>query len=405
MSINIRKNNYLFLLSVILFWFAQYVYIPHQVNFLESTYTSASLVGLVIAAYGISQMLLRIPIGFLADFYSINKPFIFIGSLGAGLASCFRIFWPNGHGFFIANLFSGLASATWISFMVFYIVGNSHQEIVKKTSNIIMAMNIGMLSAFIFSSGLYDLLGMKGMTIASFLAGILSFICILSLGQFKTTLSPTNRSHKNLKYILSILFNKRLLFFSFITLIQQGVQMTTTMSYSNQIIKDLGASEYLVGISSVIYMSASVIFSWIAKSKYLSRINPIKPILFSLMCLVIYLVIFSVVESVSLALLLQILPGITTGLCFTYLNSEALKGVDLPRKSTATGAFQAIYAIGMTLFPIFVSSVAEQTDLQTSYLYLVVLVGISIGLLLVYEMKAFRKNRKQQNMVIIKKSI
>lgn len=43
-----------------------------------------------------------------------------IGALSSGCASLFRIIFNNGIGFLIGNLFSGFASAMWISFMVLY---------------------------------------------------------------------------------------------------------------------------------------------------------------------------------------------------------------------------------------------------------------------------------------------
>lgn len=45
MFVNLRNNNYLFLVAVLLFWFAQYVYIPNQVNFLESISVGSTVNG------------------------------------------------------------------------------------------------------------------------------------------------------------------------------------------------------------------------------------------------------------------------------------------------------------------------------------------------------------------------
>lgn len=387
MKVDTFKNDRLFLTSVMLFWFAQYVYTPHQVNYLENQLVNGSLIGMVIAAYGISQMILRIPIGFLADYYAITKPFIFLGALGAGLASIIRLFYPDGTGFLIANLFSGFASASWISFMVFYVVGSTEEKRINKTSNIIMAMNLGMLSAFVFSGLLYNRLGMKGMVIAGILSGVLACLLLINIRGFTHPVHSTQTTHKDPFYILSIFLNKKLLFFSLIALVQQGIQMTTTMSYSNQIIKSIGANDLFIGLASVIYMSASVFFSWLAKHDVLRRVNRIKSIIFSLGCLFIYLVCYSQVTSVTLALVLQILPGITTGLCFTYLNSEAMSEVDEAQKSTAMGIFQAIYAIGMSLFPMLASSVAKDSNIRLSYLYFSFVVLLAIFLLCYYQLK------------------
>ena len=60
----IRMNQHiLFYIIVTLFWFAQYVYIPFQSTYLISIGTISSMVGIIIGAYGITQMLLRLPVG------------------------------------------------------------------------------------------------------------------------------------------------------------------------------------------------------------------------------------------------------------------------------------------------------------------------------------------------------
>ena len=82
--------------------------------------TSTSFIGIIIGSYGISQMVLRLPVGFLANYRNKHKMIMLIGSLSSGCASLFRIIFNNGIGFLIGNLFSGLASAMWISFMVLY---------------------------------------------------------------------------------------------------------------------------------------------------------------------------------------------------------------------------------------------------------------------------------------------
>ena len=74
-------------------------------------------------------------------------------------------------------------------------------------------------------------------------------------------------------------------------------------------------------------------------------------------------------------LFLQILPGMSTGILFSYLTSEAMCGIEAKKRSTAMGLFQAVYAIGMTTFPIFTGNIASGFSIQYGYL---VLAGISM---------------------------
>lgn len=62
--------------------------------------TSTSFIRIIIGSYGISQMVLRLPVGLLANYRNKHKMIMLIGSLSSGCASLFRIIFNNGIGFF-----------------------------------------------------------------------------------------------------------------------------------------------------------------------------------------------------------------------------------------------------------------------------------------------------------------
>lgn len=67
LKMKLNKQKILFI-AVIFFWFAQYVYIPYQTPYLTMIQTSTSFIGIIIGSYGISQMVLRLPVGLLANY-------------------------------------------------------------------------------------------------------------------------------------------------------------------------------------------------------------------------------------------------------------------------------------------------------------------------------------------------
>ena len=54
--------------------------------------TSTSFIGIIIGSYGISQMVLRLPVGLLADYRNKHKMIMLIGALSSGCASCLELF-------------------------------------------------------------------------------------------------------------------------------------------------------------------------------------------------------------------------------------------------------------------------------------------------------------------------
>ncbi len=62
-----RIREWTLLAVVVLFWFAQYVYIPYQTPFLVEQGVASGVIGTVVGAYGVTQMLFRLPVGVMAD--------------------------------------------------------------------------------------------------------------------------------------------------------------------------------------------------------------------------------------------------------------------------------------------------------------------------------------------------
>lgn len=381
MKRKINSQNMFFLLIVSLFWFAQYVYIPYQTTYLTEVGVAGSVVGIVVGAYGISQLILRLPVGICADRVGKHKPFIMAGAAAAGAASLFRFCLCDERGFMAGNLLSGFASAMWISFMVFYTGKFKKDEQQKATSQIIMFNNIGMLLGFIASTLCYSKIGMRSLCLLSVAAGGIAFFMALWLKEEGKKLPASSITVPEL---LQVCQGRRILVFSLIALIQQGIQLTTTMSFTNQILKDCGASDGLVGISSIIYMMAAVCFSALASSKFCERKGPKFWIPAVLAVLIVYCALVPAVSSISVILVLQILPGMATGILFSYSTSEAMQGIPEEKKSTAMGFFQAVYAIGMTTFPMFTGSIASTWGMEPGYLTLAGIAAVGIVIAKVY---------------------
>ena len=375
-----NAQNGIFLAIVTLFWFAQYVYIPHQTPYLTASGMAGNAVGIIVGAYGISQMILRLPVGVWADRAGKHKAFIMTGAAAAGLASVCRVLMCDGRGFFAANLLSGLASAMWISFTVFYTGKFEEKNQQRATSRIVLFNNFGMLLGFVISAVFYEKIGMRNLCLLSVAAGAAAFLLALLLKGEKRRGGDTP-----VPQLLRVCAGKRLIVFSLVALIQQGIQITTTMSFTNQILKDCGASDGIVGISSILYMMSAVCFSAMASSRFCERRSPGFWIRIVLAGLAVYLILVPAVESIPVILILQLLPGMATGIVFSYAMSEAMKGVPKEKKSTAMGFFQAVYAIGMTAFPMFTGSVIAAEGMRSGYLILAVIAAVGILIVTAYQ--------------------
>lgn len=363
----VNKQSKIILIVTLFYWFAQYVYVPYQTPYLASIQVGSNFIGLVVGAYGLCQMLIRFPLGVATDKGINHKKLIVLGPILAGGASLIRCIFPDGMGFLLANVISGASSALWLSFIAAFLYLNQNFTKTKSMGILIMFNNIGMLMAFLASTFLYPLMGMKFLCWLSVIAGAIGALVALTMKhQNYQSRNPNN----TIKDLVMVVKNKELILYSTLALIQQGIQMATTMSFTNNIIKNIGAPSYCEGIASIIYMIAAVLFAQVTTTKYLHVLKNSTWIAVSFILLGIYCFLIPYMTNIWIIFLLQLIPGMGTGVLFSLLNSSALAHVSPDKISGGTGFFQAVYAIGVIFFPIGAGILKRNSSIASAFLVL-----------------------------------
>jgi MFS family permease len=373
------KNKILILIVTVLFWFCIYVYMPYQTSYLLGMGYTASLVGAVVGAYGLTQLICRIPLGIMADKKASHKAIIMLGVIFAGLASGIRLLMPNAAGFFVGSLFSGIAASSWISFLVFFTGFYEKRENQKATGIIMGLNNTGILLGFVTGALLYDSFGMKLMCILSIVFAVPAVTLCLFVKEEKREL----KAGLPVKELLKVCWNKRLLVFAFISLVQQGIVMSTAMSFTTQVVKDLGADGMQIGICSIIYILVAVISSMMSSKQVFVKIGGKVCVPVILGGMILYCILVPNAVSIWQIYLLQCLAGLTQGFVFSLCTSEAMGEVEPEKKSTAMGAYQAVYAIGMTFLPMLSGKISAAFSMKTAYyvMAMVVLTALMVVVL------------------------
>lgn len=347
-----------------------------------------SLIGIVVGAYGFSQLILRMPAGLMADRRGKHKLFIMLGILSTGIASVLRIFLPNELGFLIGNLFSGFASAMWISFMILYFSYFPKDKLQKASGMIVGANNFGILAGFVAGTLLYEHFGMKLLCMLSCLAAIPAFILSLFIKE-----SHTDFKAPSVMELIQVYADKRLIIFSLLALIQQGVQISTSMSFTTRVAQSRGASSVQIGICSIIYILVAVISSYFSASDVAQKRGAPFWVPAILICLTAYCLLIPNLPTVEWIYAAQILSGLSTGILFSFCTSEAMKHIPKEKASTAMGFYQAIYAIGMTTFPILTGAVIGEFNICSAFYCLagIAAVGFAGSMIFYFRLKKFHK--------------
>lgn len=362
-------SNLLFIIMTLL-WLSLYVYIPYQVTYLSSINVNTSMIGVIIGVYGAAQMFLKFPFGLLNDYIGKCRSLIILAGLLTSFGGLIRLLNTNQYGFLIGGTLCGISASIWTVFMVLYASYFDKKEEYKATSKALVASVLGMFIAFLIAAISYNKLGMKFLLLVSNVSGAL--VSLLAL-----YLKDSEHSKKmSFNDLFSVIKNKRLIVFSLLAVVMQGVQMSAVISFTLNRIKELGGSDNNVGMASIISMFFAIVGAFVpSKIKNENNIKKYIPISFIIMAL--YCIIVISVNNVFIVMASQVLGGFSSGILASLLTSESIKEIDIDKKSSAMGFFQSTYSLGIFIFPIITGKLIDLYSINLAYIVLAVIAFLS----------------------------
>ena len=355
-------SNLLFIVMTLL-WLSLYVYIPYQVTYLSSINITSSMIGIIIGVYGAAQMFLKFPFGLLNDYIGKSKFFIMLAGVLTSIGAIIRLINTNAYGFFIGNLLCGISASIWTVFIILYVSYFNKNEEYKATSKALVSNVLGMFIAFLTAAFSYDKLGMKFLLIVSAVSGAL----VAFLGLFL----KDNKINKRMsvKGLFSVIKNKRLIVFSLLAIVMQGVQISAIISFTLNRIKELGGTSQNVGLASITSMFFAIIGAFLP-SKIKNEKNIKVYVSISFIMMAVYCIIVISTNNILIITLSQILGGFSSGILSSLLTSESVKEIEVEKKSSAMGFFQSTYSFGIFIFPIITGKLIDVYSINTAYIVL-----------------------------------
>lgn len=355
-------SHLLFIIMTFL-WLSLYVYIPYQVTYLSSINITSSIIGIIIGVYGAAQMFLKFPFGLLNDYIGKSKFFIMMAGFLTSIGAIIRLMNTNAYGFLIGNLFCGISASIWTVFIILYVSYFNKNEEYKATSKALVSNVLGMFIAFLTAAFSYDKLGMKFLLIVSAVSGTL----VALLGLFL----KDNKVNKKMsvKGLFSVIKNKRLIVFSLLAIVMQGVQISAIISFTLNRIKELGGTSQNVGLASITSMFFAIVGAFLpSRIKNEKNIRAYVSISFIMMAL--YCIIVISTNNILIITLSQILGGFSSGILSSLLTSESVKEIEIEKKSSAMGFFQSTYSFGIFIFPIITGKLIDVYSINIAYIVL-----------------------------------
>jgi len=341
----VEKNLILF--STIFYWSALYIYVPTLSPYAKELGGSLTVIGLVVASYGFTQLLFRFPVGIWSDNSGRRKPFVISGFLFA-LVSCIGLaLSPNPWILMIFRGLSGVSASMWVAYTIMYSSYFHDSQSTRSMSLITFFTGFSQMISTYFGGIIAEKYGW----LAPFYWGaglsLVGALVILPVSENKIE----NRVSFSFQRLLAVASHKRLLIVSIITALSQFSVFVTTYGFLPIYATDIGASKSQLGVLMFVIHLTQTLSMYLAGTFVAPKLGYRITVCFSYISIAFVMAITPYIQSIHPLILANGLGAFGRGFAYPILMGLAIQGIPLEEKATAMGFYQAVYAIGMFLGP------------------------------------------------------
>ena len=306
-----------------------------------------NMVGVVLAAYAIPQVLFRIPVGIWSDRLGKRKALVAAGIIFTSLGA-FGLAMSSAPGLlFFSRMVTGIGAAMWVVFPVYFVAYYRPEDSDKAIGLINFVRSFALIAATAGSGFIAEEFGLRQPFFVAALLGIFAFVALLF-----TREAPLSRSQAaSWRDIASVATGPVLLLVSAMAVLLHYAVFTGVFGFIPVYAAEIGASKGELGIITMINLSFSALGS-LAAVWICGKLGYRLTIVFSALLTGIGLLVVPFIDAVPVLMVVQSGFGLATGVLMTLMMTLSIRGVRPEFQATAMGVFQAVYAVGMMLGPL-----------------------------------------------------
>jgi MFS family permease len=361
------KRNYkigFFCFVTTLFWFSLYTYVPILSPYAESLNASKKMIGLIVGSYGFTQMLLRIPLGILSDTLKKRRLFTTMGLILAVISGLGVWIFRSSFSLLIFRGISGFAAATWVIFTVLFTSYFDEKE-APKAIGIINSFNaLGQMTAMLIGGAVAQYFGRPNTFLLAAAAGITGMLFSFSLIEN----NDLGKRPMKLSEIPDVGRDKNLLLVSFLAILSQILVYATVFGFTPIIAQNMGASSFQLGMLSTLSTLPVIFVSSLSGTFFIRRFGARNTVTMGFIISALACACIPFVGNIYVLYATQIIGGFGRGIVFPLLMGLSIKNVEVHKRATAMGFFQAIYGVGMFMGPVMVGFIGDTTGLTLGFI-------------------------------------
>lgn len=353
----------LFLAGLVwLFWVSIYLYMPILAPHVERLGGSLGQVGAVLGAYGITQMLLRVPLGLWSDRLGKRRLFVAVG-FGAAMVSGVGLYLAVSPGqLALHRALAGVTATAWVAFAPLFAAAWPPEDATRAMGVATSVTSLAHLTASLGGGALAASLGWPATFLGAALLGAVGAGACLFLPREEPRAPGERREWAAGRLLVPSLWSAAVL-----AALLQYLTMVTSFGFVNTQAVRMGATEIaltLLGVASGLPGALSALLVGNTRTLGLSnRAVVVAGFVFSaaLIAVTPYL------PSVAWLVAAQAGCAFLRGLLFPVFMGRAMASVGPESRAGAMGVYQAVYASGMVAGPIVAGAIGAQWGLEAVF--------------------------------------
>ncbi|MFC5702042.1 MFS transporter [Cohnella faecalis] len=372
-----RRHFIIFAAATILYWSSMYIYVPILSPYLQDRNLSMAWIGFILGSYGLTQLLLRLPLGIYSDRMSRRKPFLIVGMV-ASLGSCLLFMLPGGWEAPLAGrLLAGICASTWVPFSVLFASYYPADQTQKAMGTLSFLMVSGQFVGMAASGLIADLGGWNAAFWTGVAISLIGTAAAIFIREPKQP-SPSSKAVPNTVFAdtSEVLRSPRLWMFAILSLLAHGILFITMFGFTPLQATQLGASEGQLTIIVAAFMIPHAFISLISGRSLALRFGTQRVIVVGFAAAALFTALIPSSTNLWWLSLTQALNGAAQAMYFPLLLSLAIRGFAPTQRATAMGLYQSVYSFGMFLGPYLAGGLNSYGGLKAGFWF-----GASLGII------------------------
>ncbi|MEW9671927.1 MFS transporter [Ammoniphilus sp. 3BR4] len=353
----------------LLFWFSMYTCVPILTAYVEHLGASHKMAGLIVGMYGLSQMLLRIPVGVLSDRLHKRKVFIIFGFMfsvlaGAGILITQEVTW-----ILILRALAGAAAATWVDFTILFASYYRKEETTKAIGTITFYNTMGQMAGILSGGWFADAYGWETAFLFGGVVGLVGLVGAF----FVVEKFEENAQKITMQGVLHVASDRTLLKVSFLAILFQMITYATVFGFTPLFAQSIGATKWDMGLLTFCSIFPTAIAAWVGGRHLSQKIGEKNVIILGFILSGVFTILIPLSGSIGFLIFTQTLAGLGRGFVSPILMSLSIKHMEAGKRGTAMGFYQSIYGLGMFGGPLFMGFIGDWLDLGQGFIMVGVL--------------------------------